>query len=50
MILKFINNEVLNEAFNDNKGSLETDIFTKFKGTKPAKDLVNDFYKKSMTF
>lgn len=41
-----INNEVLNNAFNDNKRLLETDIFTKFKGTKAAKDLVNDFYKK----
>lgn len=41
-----ISNEALNDAFNDNKRLLETDIFTKFKCTKPAKDLVNEFYRK----
>lgn len=41
-----ISNEVLNKAFNDNKHLLETDQFSKFKCTKPAKDLINEIYRK----
>lgn len=41
-----INNEVLNDVFEDNKKLLETDIFINFKCTKAAKDLVNDYYKR----
>lgn len=41
-----INNEVLNDAFNENKKLLETDIFINFKCTKAAKDLLNDFYRR----
>lgn len=41
-----ISNEALNEAFNDNKRLLETDIFVKFKCTKQAKDLINEILKK----
>lgn len=41
-----ISNEALNDAFDDNKRLLETDIFINFKCSKPAKDLINEIYRK----